>query len=378
MKNTLKKFGIIAITAVIVFSMAACIINLPDDPNLPGGVLDAPTGLTATATSTTEIQLSWSAVGGATGYYVYQQTSSGFQKLTGYVSTPSATINSLSPNTSYSFQVSAFNGNGEGARSSTVSATTLSSGGGNVGSGTQANPIQLYNNQWVDGFIAADLNPKELWYTFTKESVGNYRVWWNESGSNGDGTKTLDAIVSAYDSNGTELFKKDTGGYAQAGTLISATGVIKLKVVPYSSGRTGTFSIVYSSTNFNSRPSVPGAQQGSSEDIPIQMNAINTWTVGNMATGGQVWYSFPVTNGSTYYFWLNDKSQGNSVYSADVYIAAWYGSNGENIFTGVDSAYNAARSFVASKNDTIKVRVTPYSSSTGTYAITYATSNSRP
>jgi len=261
----------------------------------------------------------------------------------------------------------------------TASCTVTVTGGGGSGSGTQANPIALTNNVWVDGFISADLNPKELWYTFTKESAGTYRVWWNESGTTyGDGTKSLDVRVYAYDSNGTELFNRDTGGWADTGVLISATGVIKLKVVPYSTGRTGTFSIVYSYSNFNSRPSLPGALQGSSEDIPLSMNAMNTWTNGNIATNGRIWYSFNVTSGTTYYFWWNDKNQGDSTKGADIYVSAWYGSNGENIFNNGDSAWNTPKNFTATKSDTIKVMVRPYSTSTGTFGLTYATNNTRP
>jgi len=122
MKNIFKMFGIVALVAVIGFSMAAC---KDSDDGLP-----APTGLTATAVSSSVINLTWNAVAGASGYKVYQSqsSSSGFNLL-GTVSTNSATNNNLPANTTLYYKVSAYKANGdESAMSSVASATTLSSG----------------------------------------------------------------------------------------------------------------------------------------------------------------------------------------------------------------------------------------------------------
>jgi len=556
MKNTLKLFGIIAITAVIVFSMAACIINVPDDPgNLIGGVPDAPTGLTATATSSTDIVISWNAVSGALGYNVYisLSASSGFQLMktttdtytSGYnaspgttyyitvtayngkgegprsnivsattlssgggalpaptgltatatststitltwnavsgassynvyqsqngyqfdklgtVTTPGATNNNLSPNTTLYYQVAAVAANGtEGARSNTVSATTLSSGGGNVpvqsvslnsssisltvnqstpltatiqpsnatnknvnwtssnnsvasvsngtvtgvsagtatitvttvdggktatctvnvtgggnvGSGTETNPIALYNNQWTDGEITV-ANNRTQWFSFSVTAGSTYHVWWNDR-NNGSGAYSVDVKVSAFYSDGREIFKDidvGWGGTSGKSFMPTSTGTVKLKVFPYSSSSTGSFAIVYSSTNFNSMPALPGAAAGSSEDNAILLTA-GVWKIGNIANG-DVWYSINVTNGSMYYVWWDDRYQGSNSYSADVSVMAWF-SDGSVAITNTDSGYNTSKSFLATSNDPIKVRVR--SSGSGTYAITYATSNTRP
>jgi fibronectin type 3 domain-containing protein len=85
-----------------------------------------PTGLTATAQSTSSIQLEWNAVTGATYYKVYQ----GSEYTLGYslvttVSGTSYTNTGLSSNTAYSYLVSAVNSGGEGSSSDGVSATTL-------------------------------------------------------------------------------------------------------------------------------------------------------------------------------------------------------------------------------------------------------------
>jgi hypothetical protein len=96
----------------------------------PGGGLAAPTGLTTTAISSNMIQISWNVVTGAAKYNVYnsRSSSSGFA-LVGNTTTSSAINNDLPANTTFYYQVAAVAANGtEGARSSVVSATTLSAG----------------------------------------------------------------------------------------------------------------------------------------------------------------------------------------------------------------------------------------------------------
>ncbi len=78
-----------------------------------------PTNLKATAVSSSQINLSWSASAGATGYNVYR---SGV-KIASTTST-SYPDTGLQPQTGYSFRVEAYNGAGTSAKCSAVSATT--------------------------------------------------------------------------------------------------------------------------------------------------------------------------------------------------------------------------------------------------------------
>ncbi|KJY47210.1 chitinase, partial [Streptomyces sp. NRRL S-444] len=89
-------------------------------PSVPG----APGGTAVSGQSANGLTLSWNAVSGATGYYVYQD---GVRVKT--VSGPPAQITGLAAATSYSFQVSAYNAAGEGPKSAAVTGTTT--GGGN-------------------------------------------------------------------------------------------------------------------------------------------------------------------------------------------------------------------------------------------------------
>jgi GH35 family endo-1,4-beta-xylanase len=83
----------------------------------------APTGLVATA-GNAQVQLSWNASTGATGYNVKRSTTSGGPYTTiATVTTTSFTNTGLTNGTTFFYVVSATNSNGESANSSQVSAT---------------------------------------------------------------------------------------------------------------------------------------------------------------------------------------------------------------------------------------------------------------
>ncbi len=95
----------------------------------------APTGLTATAASSSQINLSWTASSGATSYTVYRSTTSGFtpspsNQIVSGVTPGSYSNTGLTASTTYYYVVEAVNSSGSSGPSSQVSATTQSSGGG--------------------------------------------------------------------------------------------------------------------------------------------------------------------------------------------------------------------------------------------------------
>ena len=86
---------------------------------------NAPTGLVATATSNSTIDLKWNAVPGATGYRTYMATSSGGTKQAGSIGyTTGANWYNLSAETTYYFWVVAINSVGTSSYSSMAYATT--------------------------------------------------------------------------------------------------------------------------------------------------------------------------------------------------------------------------------------------------------------
>ncbi|WP_405790818.1 chitinase [Streptomyces sp. NBC_01367] len=96
----------------------------PGQPQPPA----APTGLTASATSSNAVALSWSAVPGATSYTVHRD---GAAPLS--VTSVSAAVTGLAAATTYTFRVSAVNAAGESPQSAPASATTPGGGGGGGG-----------------------------------------------------------------------------------------------------------------------------------------------------------------------------------------------------------------------------------------------------
>ncbi len=96
----------------------------PGQPRPPA----APTGLTASATSSSSVLLSWTAVPGATSYAVHRD---GAAPLA--VTAASATVTGLAASTPYTFRVGAVNAAGESPRSAPVTVTTGSGGGGGGG-----------------------------------------------------------------------------------------------------------------------------------------------------------------------------------------------------------------------------------------------------
>jgi fibronectin type 3 domain-containing protein len=95
----------------------------------PTGTPAAPTGLTVTAQDD-NATLTWSALSGATSYRVWQQDVTGgqthFVRQPAAVTTTTSKVGLLIPGHQYKFKVTAVNANGEGAFSTTVTATPQS------------------------------------------------------------------------------------------------------------------------------------------------------------------------------------------------------------------------------------------------------------
>lgn len=103
--------------AIVVFKAVG---NTPTPPA-------APSGVTATAVSTSQINLSWTASSGATSYTVLRSTSTnGTYSSVGTTSGTTLTNTGLAAATSYFYRVTATNAGGTSGVSNTASATTQS------------------------------------------------------------------------------------------------------------------------------------------------------------------------------------------------------------------------------------------------------------
>ncbi len=118
----------------------------------------APSSLTATPASTTQINLSWGAVAApsncSVAYNIYSSTTSGFtpsssNRIATGVSGTSQQVTGLKASTAYYFIVRAADAVGEGSSSSQAAATTLSASGG---SGVSCHVSYTVYSQWNNGF----------------------------------------------------------------------------------------------------------------------------------------------------------------------------------------------------------------------------------
>ena len=103
-------------------------ISFPSQPvyGITALPLPPPTGLSASALSSSSIQVLWNSVTSATGYNVYRSGSAnGTYSFAGTVTSSPFTDNGLSGNTAYFYKVSALREMQEGDMSDHVSATTM-------------------------------------------------------------------------------------------------------------------------------------------------------------------------------------------------------------------------------------------------------------
>jgi len=199
--------------------LSVSIVNL----NPPGGTAlpTAPSGLTATASSTAQINLSWSDnSSNETGFYIERKTGTGTYAQIGSVSAGVTSYSSsgLSPGTTYTFRVRAYNSSGNSAYSNEASATT---------SGT-----------------ALPAAPSGL--TATAASASQINLSWSDNSSNETGFY----IERKVGSTGTyvQLSPVSAGVKSYSDTGLKASTTYYYRVRAYNSGGTSAYSNVANAT----------------------------------------------------------------------------------------------------------------------------------
>jgi len=321
----------------------------------PSGALPAaPTSVNAIAQSSSSISLTWTAPpSNAARYHIYRGTSSNVsassQIAAGVIGT-SYTDTNLNPNTPYYYWVAGVNsGNYAGDKSSSpASATTLPSGGGGGGINP---PTGLYITATTSNSVSLSWN--------SVSGAAGYAIYRGTS-SNVSFSNYIDAVMGS-------------GNTTYTDTTVSPNSVYYYWVTAGdSSGNESNYSSSYAQAN------TPSGGGGGGFTPPASSLSLSpgVWTNGNITSltpDGEDWYSFSVISG-TYYVWWNDAD--NSYGMLDVRVAA-YDANGE-IFDEDNSDSNS-ESFNVTTPGTIYVKVYPLSEGgTGSYGITYTTTNSRP
>jgi methionine-rich copper-binding protein CopC len=166
-----------------------------------GGTTTPPaqvTGLTATAISSTQINLSWTAVTAATSYNVYRSTTAGFTVNTA-TDTPIArpTTNSysntgLTASTTYYYRVAAVNSSGTGTPSAIASATTP------AGTGTDTTPPKVSSTTPANGATGVAVN-SNITIVFSEQMQASTVTWQNIAFTNAAGASIDRQVTLATD-----------------------------------------------------------------------------------------------------------------------------------------------------------------------------------
>lgn len=223
----------------------------------------------------------------------------------------------------------------------------------------------LTNGVWMNDNIASGVDAKL--YTFAVTRGTTYFVWWNDADVT---SSNVDIVVSASYMDGPSIFTREDVSWSSPQSFTAdRNGTVLLIANPYSSGSTGTFSILFSTNS--SRPSTP-------PPTPTAVTAISdgVWTHSRMTNGAPLWFSFNVRMGTTYRVWWDDSDVTSS--HVDILVTAHY-QDGTEIFDGVDSTEYGPEMFTANRNGRVFLRADPYSSgNSGPFAIGVTTNDNKP
>nr|BFD82972.1 glycoside hydrolase family 18 protein [Streptomyces sp. Xyl84] len=198
----------------------------------------APAGLTAGATTSSSVSLSWNTVTNATGYNVYRDGT----KVAAVTGT-SATVTGLTASTAYSFQVTATNAAGESAKSAAVTATTAGTGGGGGGTGLPKHAVTGYWQNFNNGATVQKISDVPAAYDIIAVAFA-------------DATTTPGAVTFNLDSAGLNGYTAD-----QFKADIRAKQAAGKKVVISIGGEKGTVSVGDSASAANFANSVYSLMQ---------------------------------------------------------------------------------------------------------------------
>ena len=317
----MRCFSVFAICFAMFFCMTACdngTTNSDDNSGSTGGtsVPGTPTGVSASAQSSSSIKVSWNSVSGANGYIVYRSSSaSGTFTNIGTTTTASYTNTGLTTGTTYYYRVSAYNSVGESSKSTTVSAATSGSVPAkpsapslSLASATSitvswtavsgATGYKVYYNRGGTGsytllnsFTTASCTHSGLY----ADSVYYYKVCAYNSAGDGPQSDenhmwtTETYVTSALSSNiQSHLFYLNAGETHTFTRTLTASTSKSYSVFWYDKDYKDTYSSWYSSDNW------------ADVQVGITRSGTNIVTMSDTGNAGQNTHSFKATTAGTY------------------------------------------------------------------------------
>lgn len=226
-----------------------------------GTTLPAPTGLTTSTASTSQINLSWTASSGATSYNVLRSTTSGgpYTSIASGVITTSYTNTGLSAGTTYYYVVQAANSTGMSGNSSQASTTTVAAAPAGL-TATAVSGSQI-NLSWMASTGATSYNVLRSTTSGGPYAQGAYGVTSTSYSDTG-----LTALITYY----YVVQAVDAGGTSANSSPASATTQVQ------------SVSVTISPTSV---ALAPNATQQFTATVTGSSNTAVTWEV-NGVTGG--------------------------------------------------------------------------------------------
>lgn len=227
--------------------------------------------------------------------------------------------------------------------------------------------IPLDINKWTTGEITSSVS--DILYSVNIANSGEHYFWWNDAQGNGD--NTLDVVVTAMTSAEAKIFGSIDEAWVSPSRSIRPAGeTIYIKVLPKTPGDTGTFDILYNTSD--TRPWLEPASA-------IALNE-SEWKDDEINSGSftERWYTFEADANSAYHIWWNDSNQGNSIKTLDILVSA-YEKDGSHIFYNMDHGWNTEATIAVETSGTIYLMVHAYAkNATGTFGIVYSKNTARP
>jgi alpha-tubulin suppressor-like RCC1 family protein len=256
-------------------SAESCIINPVFFKVGAQNIPNPPSGLTASAVSSSQINLSWTDSNNETGFKIERKTGAGSwsQIATVGANVTSYSNTGLAANTTYTYRVRAYNAAGDSAYSNEASATTWQN---------PQNPL-LYINP-----TSLDFGTSQTSLQFTVKNNGGGTLNWSAS-------ESADWITNVSPANGSLTAGQSTPVTVNVSRSGKSPGTYNHNISVTSNGGTG--SVAVSMTVQGGTPTINITRPTPNESLTIGSQYTLQWTAENLPGGHiEIWYDHSDNN----------------------------------------------------------------------------------